>query len=106
MKNRDALSQMQLNSIIMEDDDIIETSVEEVVISSDDDCQRNKFYENVEKYKNTLSLCMRDKSMITIPLGWVGVGESLLFTLIHPPFTIMFEMFHEETFYHLKQFPR
>jgi hypothetical protein len=36
----------------------------------------------------------------------VGVGESLLFTLIHPPFTIMFEMFHEETFYHLKQFPR
>ena len=58
MENRDALSQVQLNSIIMEDDDIIETCVEEVVISNDNDCQRNKFYENVEKYKNTLSLCM------------------------------------------------
>ncbi len=30
--------------------------------------KRNKFYANVEEYKNTLSLCMREKSMITISL--------------------------------------
>ena len=57
-----------MNSIIMEEDDIIETSTEEVVISEDDEHQRNKFYTDVEKYKNSLSLCMREKSMITMVL--------------------------------------
>ncbi len=52
----------------MEGDDIIETSTEEVVISEDDEHQRNIFYTDVEKYKNTLSLCMREKSMITMVL--------------------------------------
>ncbi len=52
----------------MEEYDIIETSVEEVVISEGDECQRNKFYTDVEKYKNSLALCMREKSMITMSL--------------------------------------
>ncbi len=52
----------------MEGDDIIETLVKEVFISEGDEHQRDKFYTDVEKYKNTLSLCMREKSMITIPL--------------------------------------
>jgi hypothetical protein len=68
MENTEILSEKQLNSIIMEGDDIIETSVEEVVISEGDGHQRNKFYTDVEKYKNTLSLCMREKPMISIPL--------------------------------------
>ncbi|CAF4134003.1 unnamed protein product [Rotaria magnacalcarata] len=45
MKNTLELPQEQLNSIIMDGDDVIETSVEE----------------------NSLSLCMREKSMITLP---------------------------------------
>ncbi len=67
MENTEELPQEQFNSIIMEGDDIIEIS-SEVVVSDADECQRAKFYANVEEYKNTLSLCMREKSMITIPL--------------------------------------
>jgi hypothetical protein len=52
----------------MEDYDIIEMPAQEVVISDADESQRNNFYTNVEKYKNTLSLCMQEKTMITIPL--------------------------------------
>lgn len=61
MKNTEELSQEQLNSIIMEGDEVIETSSEEVVISEGDEYQRNKFYANVEEYKNSLSLCMNNK---------------------------------------------
>jgi hypothetical protein len=68
MENTEELAQEQLNSIIMEGDDIIEISSEEVVISEVDECQRKKFYANVEEYKNILSVCMRKKSMISIPL--------------------------------------
>lgn len=59
-------TQGQISSIIMEGDDIIEIS-SEVVISQGEDSQRNKFYGNVEEYRNSLALCMREKSMITIP---------------------------------------
>jgi hypothetical protein len=52
MEDTEMLSQNQLNSIIMEEYDIIETSVEEVVISEGDESQRNKFYTDVEKYKH------------------------------------------------------
>ncbi len=44
MESTEMLSEKQSNSIIMEGDDIIETSVEEVVISEGDEHQRNKFY--------------------------------------------------------------
>ncbi|CAF3426670.1 unnamed protein product [Rotaria socialis] len=67
MKNIFELPQEQLNSIIMDGDDVIETAVEEVVISESAECQRNKFNMNAEAYKNSLSLCMREKSMIALP---------------------------------------
>ncbi|CAF3590318.1 unnamed protein product [Rotaria socialis] len=67
MENKKELQEKQLSSIIMDGDEIIETS-SEVVISENTECQKEKFYVNVENYKNTLSLRMREKAMITIPL--------------------------------------
>ena len=47
---------------------MIETSVEEAVVSEGSECGKEKFYANVEKYKNGLSPRMREKTMITMPL--------------------------------------
>ena len=65
MGNRKELSHEELNSIILDGEDLIGTPSEEVIISDAEESQKKAFESNVEQYKNTLSIFMREKSMIT-----------------------------------------
>ena len=67
MENRKESQEQHLNPIIIDGNEMIETSVE-VVVSQGIECGKEKFYANVEKYKNGLSPRMREKTMITMPL--------------------------------------
>ncbi len=56
MDNSINTSQDHKNSKIYDGDDIIETGVEEFVISEKDDFQKGLFDKNVEKYKSSLNM--------------------------------------------------
>ena len=64
MENVATLQEEPVNTVIVDGNEIIETSGEEVIISDADECQRKAFELNVEKYKNSLSPLMREKAMI------------------------------------------
>lgn len=54
-----------LDAVILDGDVVIGASGEEVIINEADESQRKVFESNVDRYKNTLSLSVREKSMIT-----------------------------------------
>ena len=68
MENRKESQEQHSNPIIIDGNEMIETSVEQVVVSQGIECGKENFYANVEKYKNGLSPRMREKTMITMPL--------------------------------------
>lgn len=57
-----------LDPIIIDTDDLITTSGEEIVISEADESQKSAFESNVNNYKNSLSAIMREKAMISTSL--------------------------------------
>ena len=60
--------QEQLDSVIIDGNDTIEVSGNEIITSGDDECQRKAFEFNVENYRNRLTSSMREKSTIKISL--------------------------------------
>jgi transposase InsO family protein len=61
-------SQEKLDPVIIDGNDIIEISGNEIISSDNDQCQRKAFELNVQNYRNSLTSSMQEKSMITIAL--------------------------------------
>ena len=68
MENKEKLSREELNSVILDGQDIIEMAGNEVIINDAEESQKRAFALNLEEYKNTLTSCNQEKAMITLEL--------------------------------------